>query len=100
MSVIAKKGVMDRTTLKRSLDSKAMKDCFLIYKNNELDHRFFYPALTKKGADILEEWMPKVIELEQGLEIVTGDGESFLRFIDFFCSDIVEKNKNNKAKEQ
>lgn len=97
ISFIAKKGIMDRTTLMRILYT--IKKYVLIHKNHNLDAdaRYSYPALTPKGASFLEKWMPVVLELEKGLEIPTGDGEAFIRFANFFSSELVYLNKKRAA---
>lgn len=93
VSYIARKGVMDRTTLMRVLYTT--KGYVLMHKNHnaEADARYSYPALTPKGAKFMEKWMPVVLELEQGLEIPAGDGEAFIRFVNFFSSELASLKK-------
>lgn len=96
MSYISAKGIMDRTTLTRALYS--MREYASVHRDPNGDLRFVYPALTQKGGDFLEKWMPKVLELEEGLEIPAGDGEAFIRFVNFFSSELAYLNKKNKKK--
>jgi DNA-binding MarR family transcriptional regulator len=93
ISTIARKCVMHRTNLTKSLSG--LKEYIVIHANKGKDGRNSYPALTNKGADILEKWMPRVIELEKGLQIPTGDSESFIKFINFFSTELADLNKSN-----
>lgn len=97
VSYIARKGVMDRTTLMRVLYTT--KGYVLMHKNRraEADARYSYPALTLKGAKFMEKWMPVVLTLEQGLEIPAGDGEAFIRFVNFFGSELASLKKKIPA---
>jgi len=92
LSCMAKKGVMDRTTLIRGIQN--LRGYVSLHKNIDVDQRFLYPALTKKGADLLEQWMPKVLDLEKGFQILAGDGDAFIRFVEFFSSEMTTLKKD------
>jgi DNA-binding MarR family transcriptional regulator len=90
LSYMARKAVMDRTTLTRAFSS--MKKYISIYKD-ATDNRFSYPALTAKGVEILDAWMPRILELEESLSIPAGSGDSFIKFVNFFSSELIDLKK-------
>ena len=94
ISHMARKAAMDRSTLTRAVST--MKKYISVHKDG-INNRDSYPALKKAGADFLEKWMPRVLELEQGLSIPTGNPVAFIQFINFFSSEIVDLKKKARS---
>jgi DNA-binding MarR family transcriptional regulator len=73
---------------------------YVKFYDDESDRRIRCPALTESGARLIKEFMPKLIEAEAKLGLLTRDKEPFIEFIQKFNSEIIKiKGDLNERKE-
>jgi DNA-binding MarR family transcriptional regulator len=93
---ISKKLFISRSSLWLFIDG--MKEYVSIHKLP--GKRFKFPALTKKGSELLMIIMPKIIKIEKEISLLVKGGDFFIEFISIFSTEIVKStlklNKENR----
>ncbi len=90
---IAKKMFMNYKSMMVCI--KSMPKYVEIFKNPS-DKRSLYPGLTKEGAEFLKEVMPKIIELEKRIGIMSKDKQDFIKFVYGFSGEITKSARGIK----
>lgn len=87
LGYIADKLYIDRSTMSRQI--AGIKEYIKLRQSG--DRRYLYPEVTEKGETFLKQWMPKVLELEQGIGVFVDNKSDFIEFIHTFSSDLIKR---------
>lgn len=97
---IAKKLLIEHCALKQCMES--IEKYVKIYKDPQ-DKRAYCPALTQEGSEFLKKIMPKMLELEEAIGLLTKDKDFFIDFVNKFSTDMARstlKLKREKESEE